>query len=162
MAKCVFCKIKPMDILIKNEFACLIKDNFPVVEGHLIAIPFRHEPNLLDLSYEEYEDLMEIVHKGASHLKTAMKPDGINIGVNVGRAAGQVVHGRTWTKATDRGASCRCVGAGVGGRGHFKYAPRLRAFAATTHAVASHRTRPGDFTLVFPNPHPVRDLALLE
>src|SRR5258706_13337655 len=61
---------------------------FPYSNGHLMVSPFNHTANLDDLSDAEMLDLMNLTRKGVNLLKEAFKPDGFNIGINVGRVAG--------------------------------------------------------------------------
>jgi len=59
--------------------------------GHLLIIPYRHIPGLFDATDEEQAALLALV-RGAKHLLDGrFHPDGYNVGVNVGAAAGQTV-----------------------------------------------------------------------
>jgi diadenosine tetraphosphate (Ap4A) HIT family hydrolase len=66
---------------------------YPYTSGHLMAMPVRHVSELEDLEVGEAADLWESVAHGVRALKGAYKPEGINIGANLGRAAGAGVPG---------------------------------------------------------------------
>jgi ATP adenylyltransferase len=63
-------------------------NRFPYNAGHLLAIPFREVCELEELNPEERADLFEIVVYGKRLLTAALKPDGFNVGFNLGTAAG--------------------------------------------------------------------------
>ena len=75
-------------ILRRTTHCYLMLNAFPYNVGHLLAIPFRAVPNLSDLTLEERIDLMELVTASEALLKRALKPDGLNVGINLGSAAG--------------------------------------------------------------------------
>jgi ATP adenylyltransferase len=75
-------------IVHRTRFSYLMLNRFPYNPGHLLAIPFREVTELEELSAEERTDLFEIIVTGKRLLSTALKPDGINIGFNLGSAAG--------------------------------------------------------------------------
>jgi len=66
-------------------------DRFPVTRGHLLAIPFRHVPSFFDATREERSALLDLIVEAKARIDTRHHPDGYNIGVNVGRPAGQAV-----------------------------------------------------------------------
>src|SRR5207237_2141231 len=61
---------------------------YPYTIGHLRAPPASHKANLAELDPDELLEVMETVRRMVSLLEGAMKPDGFNIGLNLGRAAG--------------------------------------------------------------------------
>jgi diadenosine tetraphosphate (Ap4A) HIT family hydrolase len=73
----------------KLSFACL--DNFPVSKGHALAIPKRHVETIWQLSEDEYADLFDLVREVKDVIQNKFDPQGINVGVNCGEAAGQTV-----------------------------------------------------------------------
>lgn len=75
-------------ILHRTRYSYLILNRFPYNAGHLLAIPFRPVAELADLSPGERADLMELIVVGQQVLRAAVKPDGFNIGFNLGAAAG--------------------------------------------------------------------------
>ena len=68
-----------------------IADAFPVSPGHALVIPRRHEPDFLALDAEESSEMWSLGRKVCDLLGERHKPDGFNLGVNVGPAAGQTV-----------------------------------------------------------------------
>ena len=86
---CIFCI--PRGVTRRNALAYCTRDSFPVSPGHSLVIPARHCPSLFELSPEELAACMELVVQERSVLDDEFKPDGYNIGVNVGRAGGQSV-----------------------------------------------------------------------
>lgn len=67
---------------------------FPVNVGHMKIIPLRHDATLFNLSDQEWMDLKDILERVKDYLDTSLgkyKPDGYNIGVNIGEAAGQTI-----------------------------------------------------------------------
>jgi ATP adenylyltransferase len=75
-------------IVHRARLSYLVLNRFPYNPGHLLAVPFREVVDLEDLSLEERTDLMEEVVLAKRLLTAAMKPDGVNIGFNLGSAAG--------------------------------------------------------------------------
>ena len=88
---CPFCNPPPEDIVLSNNLCYARYDKFPASPGHLLIIPFRHVAGLFDATDEEQAALLALV-RGAKHLLDGrFHPDGYNVGVNVGAAAGQTV-----------------------------------------------------------------------
>jgi ATP adenylyltransferase len=75
--------------VIRRERTCFAMLNlYPYTGGHLMVIPYRQVGDLNGLTDEELLDLMRLVGRCQSALTQTMKPDGFNIGVNLGRVAG--------------------------------------------------------------------------
>jgi ATP adenylyltransferase len=75
-------------IVHRSPLSYLILNRFPYNPGHLLAVPFREVNDLLDLTPTERADLMEEIVFGQKLLNAVLKPDGINVGFNLGSAAG--------------------------------------------------------------------------
>ena len=75
-------------IVHRSPLSYLILNRFPYNPGHLLAVPFREVNDLLELTPAERADLMEEIVFGQKLLKAVLKPDGINVGFNLGSAAG--------------------------------------------------------------------------
>ncbi len=75
-------------IVHRSPLSYLILNRFPYNPGHLLAVPFREVGDLLELTAAERADLMEEIVFGQKLLKAVLKPDGINVGFNLGSAAG--------------------------------------------------------------------------
>jgi diadenosine tetraphosphate (Ap4A) HIT family hydrolase len=66
-------------------------DAFPVAEGHTLVVPKRHVASLFDLPEEDQAALWRLVALVRGKLASELRPDGFNVGVNGGPAAGQTV-----------------------------------------------------------------------
>ena len=86
-----FTNIDPNKILFKNEYFLIIKDGFPVSPGHLLIITNKVRNNFFELTKEERENLSEVIEIAKGLIEKEFKPDGYNIGMNCGEAAGQTV-----------------------------------------------------------------------
>lgn len=75
-------------IVYRSKLCYLVLNAFPYNAGHLLAIPYRAVSALEDLTSEERLDLMNTVAWAEGLLKKALLPDGLNIGINLGAAAG--------------------------------------------------------------------------
>lgn len=86
---CIFCN--PANIIINGEYAYSRWDGFPVSEGHCLIIPKRHVDAIDDLTDVELKDVYTVLHQTKILLIETYSPDGFNIGINEGEAAGQTV-----------------------------------------------------------------------
>jgi ATP adenylyltransferase len=75
-------------IVHRSALSFLILNRFPYNPGHLLAVPFREVTDLEELAAPELADLMEEIVLARRLLAAAMKPDGVNVGFNLGSAAG--------------------------------------------------------------------------
>ena len=75
-------------IVHRSRLSYLVLNRFPYNPGHLLAVPFREVVELEELRSDERTDLMEEMVFGRRLLAAAMKPDGVNLGFNLGAAAG--------------------------------------------------------------------------
>ena len=75
-------------ILHRSRWSYLVLNKFPYNPGHLLAVPFRAVADLAELTRTERAALMEIITLGKEVLRAAVKPDGFNIGFNLGTTAG--------------------------------------------------------------------------
>lgn len=91
---CIFCVFPSQNddrknrILYRGEHAFVIMNAFPYSNGHLLVVPYCHISDLSELTDEQSLELMQLVKKSICVLKEAFRPDGINVGVNQGTAAG--------------------------------------------------------------------------
>ncbi len=90
---CPFCDVSQSTRLrvAETERSVAFTDNYPVSAGHTLLTPKRHAGSLFELSDEEALDLFRLLVRVRSILQEQFKPDGFNIGVNEGKAAGQTV-----------------------------------------------------------------------
>jgi diadenosine tetraphosphate (Ap4A) HIT family hydrolase len=89
--RCPFCHLEASRIHLENEFATAFPDAFPISEGHTLVVPKRHVASLFDLPEEEQAALWRLVALARGKLMNELNPDGFNVGVNDGPAAGQTV-----------------------------------------------------------------------
>jgi ATP adenylyltransferase len=75
-------------ILGRSAHAFVILNRFPYTSGHLMVIPRRHTAVLEELPADEIADVSFLLQKTVKHLKDTYKPDGFNVGMNLGHSAG--------------------------------------------------------------------------
>jgi ATP adenylyltransferase len=96
---CLFCRVikekrdKHNLILHRGERTFIIMNRYPYTSGHLMIAPYRHVGMLERLDSESACELMLETRKTVTILKKAFKPDGLNVGMNLGRPAGAGVPG---------------------------------------------------------------------
>ena len=88
---CPFCSPGPTDIILKNDVGYSRYDKYPVSPGHMLIIPYCHISNLFELPDMEVTILWALVRDCKKYIDQKFHPDGYNVGVNVGQAAGQTV-----------------------------------------------------------------------
>lgn len=87
---CPFCS-PDRDILLATSQALALYDKYPVSPGHALVIPTRHVADYFELSEAEKAACWALVDRVRAHLQEQYRPDGFNIGINCGAAAGQTV-----------------------------------------------------------------------
>jgi ATP adenylyltransferase len=75
-------------ILYRGETAFVMMNAFPYTNGHLLIAPFRKVADITGLNDNELLEINQLVARGVTWVRQAYNPDGFNIGVNMGRAAG--------------------------------------------------------------------------
>ena len=88
---CPFCTLPPERIIDSNEFGLIIRDGFPVSAGHTLIIPKRHVGSWFEIDANERLGVFALLDKAKIVLQDELNPDGFNIGINDGPAAGQTV-----------------------------------------------------------------------
>lgn len=110
MPPCPFCTLPPERIVHANALAVAVRDAYPVSPGHTLVIPRRHVGSFFELSAAERDAVMALLALARDDLltmtmfsslsssspaaagdDTARRPDGFNVGINDGAAAGQTV-----------------------------------------------------------------------
>ena len=87
---CPFCSQTGEVVLVSG--LCFARwDKYPVTEGHLLIIPKRHISDYFSATAKEKAALWALVDKAKTLLDERFKPDGYNVGINVGASAGQTV-----------------------------------------------------------------------
>jgi ATP adenylyltransferase len=91
---CVFCRAPessdPAAALVaaRGEYNYIILNLFPYTSGHLMVVPYAHVSALADLDAAATSEMMELVKRAQRALDALYRPDGYNIGLNLGKAAG--------------------------------------------------------------------------
>jgi ATP adenylyltransferase len=88
---CAFCELKGRNenlVLYRGRFCYVILNLYPYNNGHLMVVPNRHLAELASTTTEERVELMELVRHAEMALIESYRPDGINVGINLGRTAG--------------------------------------------------------------------------
>lgn len=88
---CIFCNPDEESVVLRNNHGYARYDGYPVSPGHLLIIPYRHVSSLFDLTDKEVQGLWSLLKAGKEFLNEKYHPDGFNVGVNVGEAAGQSI-----------------------------------------------------------------------
>jgi diadenosine tetraphosphate (Ap4A) HIT family hydrolase len=88
---CPFCNLSAERIVLANELAVVIRDAFPVSPGHTLILPQRHVASFFDVSGEERKAMLALLQSAKLGLDAALQPNGYNVGINDGAAAGQTV-----------------------------------------------------------------------
>jgi ATP adenylyltransferase len=88
---CLFCnapKEKDSMLIKKSILSFAIMNRFPYTTGHCMVAPVRHTGDINDLNDEEVADIFRLVQELTTAIKMSMRPEGFNIGINMGAAAG--------------------------------------------------------------------------
>ncbi len=88
---CLFCSLPLARIVKENDLAVLIRDAYPVSPGHSLVIPKRHIGSWFETSPAEVIAMLALLEDAKTITDAQHHPDGYNIGVNDGPAAGQTV-----------------------------------------------------------------------
>ncbi len=86
---CPFCE--PGEIIVENDLALAIFDRYPVSHGHILVIPKRHLADIFEATPDELRALSALTRRVREFVEEEYAPDGYNIGINSGRAAGQSI-----------------------------------------------------------------------
>jgi ATP adenylyltransferase len=92
--ECVFCtklaanEDEKQYIIARFKHHAVLLNLYPYSAGHILILPYQHVKNMSDLSPEARTELMELITHSTNILKDTLKADGINVGVNLGKAAG--------------------------------------------------------------------------
>lgn len=93
LSDCPFCKPDPdREIIMENDVAYAMYDKFPVSRGHALVIPKRHCGDYFELTDEEQSSCWKMVNEVKKVLSKTIKPDGFNVGINIGETAGQTIN----------------------------------------------------------------------
>lgn len=88
---CIFCKNSLRNdefVMFEGKTGFVMMNCYPYSCGHLMVIPYRHLSQLNDLIFDEKLEMFNLIDLAVRVLKETMKPDGFNLGVNLGKTAG--------------------------------------------------------------------------
>lgn len=98
--ECVFCALLSNEkadsekfIVHRAKYNFVLLNIFPYITGHLMIVPFRHLPDLEKAEKRSSDELMDLTIKSQRILREVYSPEGMNIGMNLGKAAGAGVMG---------------------------------------------------------------------
>lgn len=75
-------------VIVRERTCYALLNSYPYNGGHLMVVPYKQAADLSDLTDDELADLMKLTRRCQNALAKAMKPDGFNIGINLGKVAG--------------------------------------------------------------------------
>ncbi|HTX79515.1 MAG TPA: HIT domain-containing protein [Longilinea sp.] len=123
---CIFCNAlqKPDGvenlIVFRGEHAFVILNRYPYTSGHVMVVPYAHQPSFEDLDADTRCELMEMITHATRVVRAVYKPEGFNVGANLGAIAG----------------------AGVSGHVHFHIVPRWGGDANFMTTIGEARVLP--------------------
>ncbi|MGB9611135.1 MAG: HIT family protein [Bryobacteraceae bacterium] len=126
--ECIFCAKAREDrdeenlILIRGRLNYALLNLFPYTTGHLMITPYRHVAQLEDLTDEESFELIQMTRQAVRCLRSVYRPQGFNLGMNLGE----------------------CAGAGIAGHLHMHVLPRWTGDANFMTTIAETRVMPED------------------
>ncbi len=99
--RCIFCaaldspdlESAPSLVLFEGSRCFVILNKYPYSNGHLMVVPRRHIASLAEAAPDELHELMSLTQRAEIALGQAYAPDGLNVGINLGRPAGAGVPG---------------------------------------------------------------------
>ena len=131
---CIFCEIQvdPANdeknfILHRAKFNFVVLNIHPYTSGHLMIVPYQHLAKLSEASKETTDELMDLTKLAEKAIREAYQPEGLNLGMNLGKAAG----------------------AGIAGHIHVHILPRWNGDTNFMTTVADTRVLPEDLTMTF-------------
>ncbi len=131
---CIFCAMAASPerdeeslIVFRAKHNFIVLNRFPYTSGHLMVVPYRHAPELAGIDAETAAELMELARRAESRLRALYKPDGLNLGMNIGESAG----------------------AGIAGHIHMHVLPRWSGDANFMTTIGETRVLPEELTVTW-------------
>jgi len=130
---CIFCSaLEKKDdaetlIVFRGKKNFILLNRYPYTSGHVMIVPYAHIPDLKDCDAETLAEMMLLAQRAEGALAAAYQPDGFNLGMNLGRAAG----------------------AGVTGHVHLHVLPRWIGDANFMSVVGETRVEPEDLRTTY-------------
>jgi ATP adenylyltransferase len=123
---CIFCELpkvgddEKVGIVFRGKYCYVVLNTYPYTSGHVMVVPFAHLDELQKLPIDAAHEMMELCQRMENVLRQVYRPEGINLGMNIGKAAG----------------------AGVAGHIHMHVLPRWTADANFVSVVGETRILP--------------------
>jgi ATP adenylyltransferase len=132
---CIFCAMvasaasqdEEWLIVFRGARNFVVLNRFPYTSGHLMVVPYRHVPDLAGLDDATASELMALTRVSERHLRATYRPDGLNLGMNIGESAG----------------------AGIAGHIHMHVLPRWTGDANFMTTVGQTRVLPEELTVTW-------------
>lgn len=126
---CIFCsKAAGEDeanlVLHRGVYNYVLLNLYPYTNGHLMVAPYEHVAELENLSEEVSREMMSLTQEAVRHLKAIYRPQGVNLGMNLGE----------------------CAGAGIAGHLHMHVLPRWVGDANFMTTIGETRVLPEDLS----------------
>jgi ATP adenylyltransferase len=105
---CIFCNLpkenddKYVRIVYRGQHSYIVLNTYPYTSGHVMIVPYEHLDQLQKLETEAAHEMMDLSQKMEQVLRSLYKPDGVNLGMNIGAAAGAGVAGHIHMHALPR------------------------------------------------------------
>jgi len=118
---CVFCQALEQEdgpenlIIFRGKTSFVMLNAYPYTSGHIMALPFIHVRNLIDLNPETRAELIELTTKATRVLENVYQAQGFNVGINLGEAAGAGIEEHIHVHIVPRWAGDTNFMAAVGG-----------------------------------------------
>ena len=89
-------------VVHRAEWNFVVLNRFPYTNGHLMVVPYQHAASLGELRDETLVEMIRLGRDAERHLREIYRPDGLNLGLNLGRSAGAGVAGHVHLHALPR------------------------------------------------------------
>jgi ATP adenylyltransferase len=132
-SECLFCEVlragddKKTFIVHRDKHCFVILNAYPYTSGHVMVVPYQHTDRLQALSPEAAHEMMDLTRKMEGILRDLYHPDGLNVGMNLGKAAG----------------------AGIAGHIHMHVLPRWVADASFMSVIGETRVLPEELPTTY-------------
>jgi ATP adenylyltransferase len=131
---CIFCAMaahpehdRESLIIFRGQYNFIVLNRFPYTNGHLMIVPYRHTAELAGITDEAAAELIKLTRRAEAKLRAVYRPDGLNLGMNLGESAG----------------------AGIAGHIHMHVLPRWAGDANFMSTIAETRVLPEDLEVTW-------------
>ena len=130
---CIFCVMAAEHrdpenyIVYRGRLNFIVLNRYPYTSGHLMVVPYQHTPTMANVADDTLTEMILLVRQAEEHLRANYHPDGLNMGINIGKAAG----------------------AGVAGHLHMHVLPRWVADANFMTSAGETRVLPEDLSVTY-------------